>query len=78
MHLPVLHGPQVEETQKPKRETSSSNQIQLGTLSHRRGIAEGLRKVSVLWTLCERHPDHHHTPDFWLSAFTSKTMADLD
>lgn len=81
MHLPVPDGPEVEETPKPKRETSSPKQIQLlGALSHRRGIAEGFREVFLLWTLCGRHPDHHHAPDFWLSAFSSKTMhlADLD
>lgn len=29
-HLPVPHGPEVVETPKQKKETSSLNQIQLG------------------------------------------------
>lgn len=79
MHLPVPHGPEVEKISKPKREKNSPNQIRLGALSHRRGIA-GFREVFLLWTLWGRHPDHHHTPDFWLNAFSKKTMhlADLD
>lgn len=72
MHFPVPHGPEVEEPPKPKRQTSSSNQIQLGALSHKRGIAEGFTEVFLLWTLCGRHPDHHRAPDFWLSAFGLK------
>lgn len=46
MHLPVPDSSEVEETPKPKRETSSLKQFQLGALSHRRGIAEGFREHS--------------------------------